>query len=195
MATAWERELSTVKPKASRRRLKNVLLDCLLECKYEKQMFAELPLAPPKGFRKAIPDLVKLKVVLRQDSLCATCGERLGKLDDTQFDHVPAVQLRCWDPEAKDTIPPSNDVESHLRKTHRLPRCQDLRVEGIEARRRRDRDRQNQADRQGHRGFPSTHAGEGRSRRLSRLRSARRSNGRRGRFQKGARMERRTFER
>jgi hypothetical protein len=79
-------------------------------------MFAELPLAPPKGFRKAIPDLVKLKVVLRQHSLCPTCGERLGKLEHTQFDHVPAVQLRCWDPEAKDTIPPSNDVDSIFAK-------------------------------------------------------------------------------
>lgn len=82
-----------------------------------KAMFAELPLAPPKGFRKAIPDLVKLKVVLRQDSLCASCRERLGKLEDTQFDHVPALQLRCWDPEAKDTIPPSNDVE-HIFAKH-----------------------------------------------------------------------------
>ena len=79
-------------------------------------MFAELPLAPPKGFRKAIPDLVKLKVVLRQDSLCATCRERLGKLEDTQFDHVPALQLRCWDPEAKNTIPPANDVDSIFAK-------------------------------------------------------------------------------
>jgi hypothetical protein len=79
--------------------------------------FAELPLAPPKGFRKAIPDLVKLKVVIRQNSLCATCGERLGKLEDTQFDHAPALQLRCWDPEAKDTIPPSNDVD-HIFAKH-----------------------------------------------------------------------------
>ena len=92
------------------------LLDCLLECKYKLQMFAELPLAPPKGFRKAIPDLVKLKVVLRQNSLCPTCGERLGRLEDTQFDHVPALQLRCWDPEAKNTIPPANDVESIFAK-------------------------------------------------------------------------------
>src|ERR1700681_3137202 len=102
-----------------------LLLDCLLECKYQKQMFAELPLAPPIGFRKAIPDLVKLKAVLRQDSLCATCRERLGKLDNTQFDHVPAVQLRCWDPEAKDTTPRSNDpafifakhTDCHAQKT------------------------------------------------------------------------------
>jgi hypothetical protein len=70
-----------------------------------------LDLAPPPGFRKAIPVTVKLEVVIRQHSLCAKCGERLGKLDDTQFDHVPAVQLRCWDAEAKDTTPRSNDPE------------------------------------------------------------------------------------
>jgi hypothetical protein len=79
-------------------------------------MQTTLDLAPPPGFRKAIPVTVKLQVVIRQHSLCAKCGERLGKLDDTQFDHVPAVQLRCWDPEAKDTIPPANDVDSIFAK-------------------------------------------------------------------------------
>jgi hypothetical protein len=54
-----------------------------------------LALAPPPGFRKAIPDKVKLEVVIRQHSICAACGEKLGKLVDTEFDHVPAVQLRC----------------------------------------------------------------------------------------------------
>lgn len=67
-----------------------------------------LDLAPPPGFRKAIPVTVKLEVVIRQHSLCTTCGQRLGKLDDTQFDHVPAIQLRCWDAEAKDTTPRAN---------------------------------------------------------------------------------------
>jgi hypothetical protein len=84
-----------------------------------------LDLAPPPGFRKAIPVTVKLEVIIRQHSLCAKCGERLGKLDDTQFDHVPAVQLRCWDPEAKDTAPRSNDpafifakhTDCHAQKT------------------------------------------------------------------------------
>jgi hypothetical protein len=76
-----------------------------------------LALAPPPGFRKAIPDKVKLEVVIRQHSICAACGEKLGKLVDTQFDHVPAVQLRCWDPEAGDTVPKSNDVE-HIFAKH-----------------------------------------------------------------------------
>ncbi|WP_315729915.1 hypothetical protein [Bradyrhizobium sp. SZCCHNRI2010] len=68
-----------------------------------------LDLAPPKGFRKAIPVTVKLQVVLRQNAICTKCGERLGKIEDTEFDHVPALQLRCWDAEAKDTTPPAND--------------------------------------------------------------------------------------
>jgi hypothetical protein len=80
-------------------------------------MFSQPALAPPPGFRKAIPDKVKLEVVIQQHSLCTTCGERLGKLADTEFDHVPAVQLRCWDPEAKDTVPPSND-KTHIFAKH-----------------------------------------------------------------------------
>jgi hypothetical protein len=93
------------------------LLDLLLECKYETKMQNSLPPAPPPGFRKAIPDKLKLKVVIRQGGGCAACPEKLGKLEDTQFDHIPAVQLRCWDPEAKDTIPPSND-EEHIFAKH-----------------------------------------------------------------------------
>lgn len=71
----------------------------------------QLP-APPKGFRKPIPVLVKLDVVIRQDGKCKTCGERLGTLSNTQFDHVPAIQLRGWDDEARDTSPRSNDPDA-----------------------------------------------------------------------------------
>jgi hypothetical protein len=74
-------------------------------------MSSVLDLAPPPGFRKAIPVTVKLEVVIRQHSLCTKCGERLGKVADTQFDHVPAIQLRCWDADAKDTTPRANDPE------------------------------------------------------------------------------------
>lgn len=80
-------------------------------------MQSVLALAPPKGFRKAIPVIVKLEVVIRQHSLCATCGERLGKLVDIEFDHFPALQLRCWDAEAKDTTPQANDPE-HIFAKH-----------------------------------------------------------------------------
>jgi hypothetical protein len=85
---------------------------------------SELP-APPKGFRKEIPVSVKFDVVIRQEGRCSTCGERLGGWKDTQFDHVPALQLRGFDPEAGDTIPAANDPEAlfakhkdcHLAKT------------------------------------------------------------------------------
>jgi hypothetical protein len=80
-------------------------------------MQTTLPLAPPTGFRKAIPLLVKLTVVLRQGSRCATCGEQLGKIADVEFDHIPALQMRCWDPEAKDTVPPANDPD-HIFAKH-----------------------------------------------------------------------------
>jgi nitrate/TMAO reductase-like tetraheme cytochrome c subunit len=71
--------------------------------------FAE---GPPKGFRKAIPVLVKLDVVIRQEGLCKHCGKKLGQLKDTEFDHVPALQRRGWNPEQEDTIPPANDPEA-----------------------------------------------------------------------------------
>src|SRR5688500_6555466 len=74
-------------------------------------MQSVLDLTPPTGFRKAIPVKVKLEVVIRQHSLCAKCKERLERLDGVEFDHVPAIQLRCWDADAKDTSPRCNDPE------------------------------------------------------------------------------------
>lgn len=74
--------------------------------------------APPKGFRKDIPCHVKVDLVLRQGGLCRTCGEPLGASAATQYDHVPAVQLRAYDPEARDTVPASNDIE-HLQAKHK----------------------------------------------------------------------------
>lgn len=74
--------------------------------------------APPKGFRKDIPCHVKVDLVLRQSGLCHTCGELLAASAETQFDHVPAVQLRAYDPEAKDTIPASNSID-HLHAKHK----------------------------------------------------------------------------
>jgi hypothetical protein len=63
--------------------------------------------------------------VIRQEGRCAACGEPLEVGGDTQFDHVPALQLRGWDPEKQDTIPAANDNEAiqakhkvcHARKT------------------------------------------------------------------------------
>lgn len=86
--------------------------------------------APPIGFRKAIPAMVKLHVVLRQHGKCATCGEHLNALSDTEFDHCPAIQLRTWDPFSKDTIPPANSIE-HIFAKH--CDCHDAKTFGTKA--------------------------------------------------------------
>lgn len=78
----------------------------------------EQALAPPPGFRKAIPVLVKLKVVLGQNAICPDCGQTLGPLEGVQFDHDPAIGLRGWDPEAEDTIPACNDL-GHIIGRHK----------------------------------------------------------------------------
>jgi len=68
--------------------------------------------APPPGFRKPIPFPVKVDAVIRQAARCKACGELLVSYRDTQFDHVPAVHLRTWDPVAEDVIPSSNDPDA-----------------------------------------------------------------------------------
>jgi hypothetical protein len=52
--------------------------------------------------RKAIPDRVKLLATLREMGL---------KIDEVAFDHNPALELRGWDEERRDTDPPANDPE------------------------------------------------------------------------------------
>ena len=72
-----------------------------------------------------MPTSVKLDVVIRQEGRCKACGERLGQLADTQFDHTPALQLRAWDTDEKNTVPAANDAtaieakhkDCHLQKT------------------------------------------------------------------------------
>ena len=78
-------------------------------------MIAHEPVqGPPKGFRPAIPVRIKLEVVVRQKGVDPTTGDRLQPIEEgVQFDHQPALQLRAWDEEAGDTIPPANSVE-HL---------------------------------------------------------------------------------
>ncbi len=53
---------------------------------------------PPK--RKRIPDRVKLEAALARFGLT---------IDQVQFDHNPALELREWNPLTGDTIPPAND--------------------------------------------------------------------------------------
>ncbi len=82
------------------------------------QPAVDLSLAPPKGYRPAIPVQVKFTAVMRLDGRCALCGERLGEWKATEFDHVPALQARSWDPVAEDTIPAANDPE-HITAAHK----------------------------------------------------------------------------
>ena len=64
---------------------------------------------PPKGFRKAIPEWLKDCLDRHQKDRCAACGEPMGPRSERQYDHMPALGLRLWDAEKKDTIPRSND--------------------------------------------------------------------------------------
>lgn len=82
---------------------------------------------PPKDWKRpAIPTLVKLDVVIRQEGKCRQTGDKLGSLKNTQFDHRPATWERKFDTAANDTIPPSNDpafieactIAGHKVRTH-----------------------------------------------------------------------------
>jgi len=65
---------------------------------------------PPKGWKRpSMPARVKLDVVIRQEGKCKQTNERLGTLDNTRFDHRPALWERHFDDMAQDTIPPAND--------------------------------------------------------------------------------------
>jgi hypothetical protein len=69
---------------------------------------------------------IKGQVLIRQEGRCACgCGEKLGHWKNTEFDHVPALELRPWSEKEQDTEPPANDPdfifakrkECHHRKT------------------------------------------------------------------------------
>jgi hypothetical protein len=64
---------------------------------------------PPEWKRPPIPCKVKLQVLLNQDGRSTICKERLGRIEDTHFDHRPALSARKFDTKAWDTIPPAND--------------------------------------------------------------------------------------
>jgi hypothetical protein len=77
--------------------------------------------------KKAIPDRVKLEVVLAQAGKCKECGERLGALPGIRFDHRPPWELRPWCEETQDTDPPANSV-AHMEAVH--ANCHDVRTFG-----------------------------------------------------------------
>lgn len=72
--------------------------------------------APPKGYRPHINTTVTLQACLLQ-ARCPDCGEKLGALANIHRDHTPPLQLRAWDAEAGDTIPPANDPK-HITLRH-----------------------------------------------------------------------------
>jgi hypothetical protein len=64
-----------------------------------------------------------LQVVLRQDGLCGCgCGQRLGTLENTEFDHCPPLALREYDETTRKYVPDANDPEkivARIKQQHR----------------------------------------------------------------------------
>lgn len=74
--------------------------------------------------RKSIPLSVKRAIDARQGGLCnCGCGTPIGK--GFIYDHWPSLELRPWNEDKTDTVPPANDPnyiqalcsESNKRKT------------------------------------------------------------------------------
>jgi hypothetical protein len=87
---------------------------------------AILDRAPPDWKRPPIPCKVRLQVLINQQGRSTVNRERLGRIEDTHFDHRPPLETRKFDTSAWDTIPPANDpahieaitVEQHDRRTN-----------------------------------------------------------------------------
>jgi 5-methylcytosine-specific restriction endonuclease McrA len=77
-------------------------------------------MATERPKRKAIPDRIKLEVVLRQDGRCPHCGERLGPLTGLNFDHRPAIINRDVNEDGTDYVPPQLDPE-FIQAVHEVP--------------------------------------------------------------------------
>ncbi|WP_449411041.1 hypothetical protein [Methylobacterium komagatae] len=77
--------------------------------------------------RKAIPDAVKLRAVLRVEGRCQQCGERLGDLSGLQFDHRPALVNRPVSDDGSDYVPAQLDPE-YIEPLHL--KCHDTRTNG-----------------------------------------------------------------
>ncbi len=83
--------------------------------------------APPKGFRKPIPLIVKLQALLINGPVLDEDGNKVCDLKAIEWDHQPAIQERVFDPEAGDTVPACNDPnyivpmvkEGHDEKTNK----------------------------------------------------------------------------
>lgn len=81
---------------------------------------------PPEWKRPTMPCNVKLQVLINQEGRSTIGREKLGRIENTHFDHRPALEARKFDDGAWDTIPPANDpahieaitVEQHDRRTN-----------------------------------------------------------------------------
>ena len=65
---------------------------------------------------------VKLDSLIIHGNRDGKTGEKFDSIKDIDFDHDPPLQLRVWDPVAKDTVPPANDpryIVPRLRASHR----------------------------------------------------------------------------
>ena len=63
------------------------------------------PVKNSRPKRKAIPNRIKILVVIRQDGRCKCCNERLDRVDKTEFNHRPALVNRDINKEGTDYIP------------------------------------------------------------------------------------------
>jgi hypothetical protein len=71
----------------------------------------KVPGPPVKWRPRDLTMREKLEIVVRQKGFEPDGRTRLRPLEDgVQFDHVPALQRRRWDPETEDTIPPACDL-------------------------------------------------------------------------------------
>lgn len=76
--------------------------------------------------RKAVPDKLKLFLVLRQGARCADCGHKLVP-GEIQYDHRPALINRDVNEEGTDYVPAQLDPE-YLQALHND--CHDVRTFG-----------------------------------------------------------------
>lgn len=81
----------------------------------------------PRPRRKAIPDGVKLKVVVRQVGRCKDCNGKLAELECVEFDHRPAIINREVNEAWTDYVPAQLDPEYIFA---RCGDCHDKRTNG-----------------------------------------------------------------
>jgi len=86
--------------RCARRRTKSekLLLDCLLECKYEKQMLNELPLGPAARLSQGDPGQGEAQGGDQARRRLRHLQREARKAGSHSVRSRPAVQLRCWDP-------------------------------------------------------------------------------------------------